>query len=125
MRILDQNMMKKLSFPDYEVEKMEFFPQTKTLALVVDGGWLDVEDGVQLGKGVLFFKNWENLLIRRYNPLTSIWTNVEELSAEPLRDLCEVKFFNSSVNLCGFGKELGFWLEWQILNTEMYAEFIS
>ena len=123
MRILDKNMMKKLSFPDFDVEKMEFLPQKKMLKIFIDGAWLDIEEGMQLGKGVLFFSDWENLSIRRFDSTIEKWFTVEELRIECLEDLCEVKFSDSTVSLCGFGKKNGQWMEWKIVNTKMHAEF--
>jgi hypothetical protein len=116
-------MIKNLSFPDIEVENMEFSPQEKTLKIFVDGAWLDVDGGVKLERGILFFKEWESLSINRFNSTTEKWSSVEEFEAEPLRDLCEVNFFDSTISLCGFGTQIGQWVEWKIVNAQMYAEF--
>jgi hypothetical protein len=123
MRSLNEDMMKNLSFPDFEVEKMEFFPQEKTLKIFVEGAWLDLDGGSKLGKGALFFKEWDSLSINRFDPATEKWSLVEGIPVEPLRDLCETKFFDSTVSLCGFGKQMGQWLEWKIVNAKMHAEF--
>lgn len=123
MTYLDAQMMKNLSFPDFEVEKMELSPQEKTLKIFVEGAWLDIDGGTKLGKGVLFFKGWESLAINRFNPITEKWSLVEEVSPETLRDLCEIKFFDASISLSGFGKTLGQWMEWRISNVDMHAEF--
>lgn len=111
-----------LSFPDFDVEKMEFSPQEKTLKVFVQGAWLEENGGEMLGKGVLFFNNWESLSINRLDPVTDIWTLLENIP-EYLVDLCEVRFLNSDVHLCGFGKTTGRWLEWRLKHTEMHAEF--
>lgn len=123
MHILDEDMMKNLSFPDFDVEKMEFNPEKKTLKVFVEGAWLDVNGGVLLNKGVLFFSDWDSISISRYDNDLEKWVEVEINNAEELRDLCEVIWSNSNVHLCGFSRQLGDWTEWKIFNTKMHAEF--
>ncbi|MES2344535.1 MAG: hypothetical protein V4494_01160 [Chlamydiota bacterium] len=123
MKKINKKMMKNLSFPDFEVEKMEFSSQEKTLRIFVEGAWLDIDGGSKLGKGVLLFTGWETLSITKFNSNTQKWSPLEEFSAQPLKDLCEVKFFDSTVSLSGFSKETGQWIEWKIVNTKMCAEF--
>ncbi len=123
MKNLNEDMMKNLSFPDFEVEKIQFSPQEKILEIFVEGAWLDIDGGIKLGRGVLFSKEWQSLSINRFNPITEKWSTVEEFSPEPLRDICEFKFFDSTVSLYGFGKHVGQWIEWRIVNAEMHAEF--
>ena len=125
MKNLDKTMMKNLSFPDFEIEKMEFSSQRKILKLFVEGAWLEANGGTKLGKGVLFFNDWVSISISKFDPSIEKWVSVEESTPEMLRDLCEVKFFNSNVSLCGFGRNSGQWLEWKITHTKMSAEFES
>lgn len=115
MKILNEKMVKNLSFPDFEVEKI--------LKIFVKGAWLEMDGGIQLGKGILFFKNWKSLSINRFNPTSEKWSPMEK--AESLKDLCEVKFFDSITSLCGFGNHTGQWIEWKIANAKMHAEFDS
>jgi hypothetical protein len=123
MRNLDEIMMRSLSFPDFNVEKMEFLPEQKILKVFVEGAWLGINGGTVLGKGVLFFNDWDVSSISRYDPILEKWYELEISNSEELRDLCEVKFSNSNISLCGFGKKLGQWLEWKISNAKMHAEF--
>ncbi|MBA3958487.1 MAG: hypothetical protein H0X51_08890 [Parachlamydiaceae bacterium] len=123
MKNLDEMMMRSLSFPDFNVEKMEFLPEKKILKVFVEGAWLEIDGGTALGKGVLFFNDWDVLSINRYDPILEKWNEIEISNSEELRDLCEVKFFNSNISLCGFGKWVGQWLEWKITNAKMHAQF--
>ena len=125
IKSLNESMMKKLSFPDFEVEKMEFSLKEKILKIFVEGAWLDINEGIKLGKGILFFNEWESLSINRFNSSTKRWSMVDESSLEPLRDLCEVKFFDCTISLSGFGKKFGQWMEWKIVKATMHAEFES
>ncbi len=123
MKILDENMMKNLSFPDFDVEKIEFSPKEKKLKIFVEGAWLDINGGFELGKGVLCFSNWEDLSISRFDPCAEKWSNISEVKVEPLKDLCEVRFDDSTICLYGFGKQIGHWMEWKIQKAKMHAEF--
>lgn len=123
MKSLDEKMMQYLSFPDMQVEKMEFEPQNKRLDILVNGAFLDVNNIGILGRGVLHFNDWESISIRRFDPFSEEWLETDNVEPEELKDLCEVCFTSSDVSLCGFGKTIGNWLEWKIKNTKMRAEF--
>ena len=123
MKILDEKKMQNLSFPDFDVEKIEFVPEEKKLKICVEGAWLDIDEGSQLGRGILYFSDWENLSISRFDPQAEKWSYLNEPAIEPLRDLCEVKFTDSTIFLCGFGKQTGHWMEWKIRKAKMHAEF--
>lgn len=123
MKILDEKLMKNLSFPDFDVEKMEFNPEKKTLKVFVTGARLEIDGGLLLDNGFLFFWEWGNLSIIRYDHVIDKCFELEFSNAEELIDLCEVKWLNSDVFLCGFGKQIGQWVEWRIFNTKMHAEF--
>lgn len=113
--------MKYLSFPDFGVEKVEFIPKEKKLIIVIEGAYLDQNDGQILGKGMLYFNDWEEISFRKYDCHTDTWSVVNESDFEPLQDICEEKFDDSVVYLCGFSKSQ--WMEWKIQNAKMYAEF--
>ena len=123
MKILDEKTMKNLSFPDFDVEKIEFSPEGNELKIFVEGACLDINGGSLLGKGILYFKDWENLSMSWFDPNTEKWLDVNEAAIEPLKDLCEVKFVDSTIYLYGFGKQFGYWMEWKIQKTKMHAEF--
>ena len=123
MKILDEKIMKNLSFPDFDIEKIELSFKEKQITIFVDGAWLDIDGGSQLGKGVLYFNDWENLSISRFNPHTEKWSDANESAIEPLKDLCEVKFVGSTICLYGFGAQIGHWMEWRIQKAKMHAEF--
>jgi len=125
MKTLNKEKIKNLSFEDFNVEKMIFSNNEKTLRIFVDGAWFISNDISQLGKGILFFNDWERLTINRYNPNTEEWSTINELTIEPLQDICEMKFFDSTICLYGFGKKIGYWMEWKIYKTKIRAEFDS
>ena len=115
--------MKHLSFPDFEVSKMELSSLDRMLQIQIEGAWLDVEGGMQLGKGTLFFYGWENLQISRFDPITEKWSIIGGASDEILRDLPDVSFSESITCLYGFGRSSGQWMEWKITRVKMRAEF--
>lgn len=123
MIILNEQSIKKLSFPDFDVERMEFSPTEKILNIFVEGAWLKIDGGKELGKGFLFFSEWESLSINSFHPIAETWSLVKEDSTERLKDLCRVQFNDLFVSLAGFGDEEGHWMEWKIVKPKMYAEF--
>lgn len=118
---IDEMNMRNLSFPDFEMEKMEFSPEKKTLKIFMKSVWLEENDEKRLGKGILFFNNWESISVNKLDPVTKAWVMVENIYPEHLKYLFEFKIFNSSICLYGFGKKSQ--LEWKIINTQMHAEF--
>lgn len=120
---LNADMMTFLSFPDFEVIKMDFKPCDKALNIYMEGAWLDLNGGEKLGKGVLLFENWISLTIQTFDSTLEKLTTVDLEKFEPLRDICEIIFTNSSVTLCGFTKYTGLWTELNIYNASMHAKF--
>lgn len=59
----------------------------------------------------------------KFDPHSEKWLHLNEPAIEPLKDICEVKYDDSSICLYGFGKHLGYWLEWKIQKAKMHAEF--
>lgn len=123
MKILDETTMKNLSFPDFEVEKIEFSSEEKKLKIYIEGAWLDLNGGCQLGRGILYFNDWEDFSINRFDPQTEKWSHINASDVDPLKDICEVKFSDTFICLYGFGKQIGHWLEWKIQKAKMHAEF--
>lgn len=93
------------------------------MKIFIDGAWLDIDGGIQLGKGVLYFNDWDNFSINRFDPYTEKWVNMNRSELEFLKDICEVKFANSKVCLYEFGKQMSQWLEWKFEKANMHAEF--
>lgn len=121
MKILSNRLMQNLAFsPDFDVETFEFLPEEKKLKIAIEGAWLE-ED--QLGRGSLYFHAWENLSIRKYDSAADKWSSLHGSAIEPLEDLCEVVFADTTVCLSGFGTKSGQWVEWTIQNAQMHAEF--
>lgn len=123
MQISDISMLKKLSFPDIDVEGMDLLLHQKILKIYVDGGFLDIDDGIALPTGIITFKDWKTLSIQKYDSETDQWTPISDLSSETLGDLSEVSFDDSSTSLCGFSIESGYWIEWKIDQAKISAEF--
>ena len=122
MKTLDESMMKYLSFPDFDVKKMHLDSDKKLLTVVVNGGYLNVNGGHLLGDGVLFFNNWTSLTIKKFNSDTNTLVKLDDSSIQYLIDLCRV-IFGPTTLLEGFGAVTRDWLEWEIINAKMHAEF--
>lgn len=121
--ILNEEMIYNLTFPDYTVEKFEFSLKTLQLKIFIDGAFLDLPTNKQsLGRGFLYFYEWSNLSIKRFNSNSNAWINID---MEPLKDICDIKFSNSTISLYGFGAITNNWLELQIHHAKIYAEFTT
>ncbi len=120
---LTASEMKDLSFPDFDVEKMDLSTEHKSLTIVVDGAWLAAEKGIELGRGSMHFDKWQNLSVNKFIYALNNWVKVSDLNIESLMDICDISFSNSSVSICGFSKIDGEWTRWTIENTNMRAEF--
>ena len=111
--------MQNLVFsPDFDVETFEFLPKEKKLKIVIEGAWLE-ED--QLGRGVLYFNDWANLSIRKYDSDADRWSDLNGSGIESLKDFCEVVFADATICISGFGTKTGQWVEWKIQNAKMHS----
>lgn len=122
---LDNELMKGLSFPDFEVLKCEYDGKQRFLKIYVEGAILNSTEVRKLGKGIICFNNWLSLKVSRFDPHLDKWMLLENYSLEPLKDICEINFSDSTVFLFGFGRRLGHWIQWEIIEPNMYAEFES
>ena len=116
--------MNDLSFPDFEVEKMEFSAQQKKLKILVSGAWLNRGGGEALGKGILYFNEWTDISINKFDSQFEQWVRVENVISDGvLKDLCETEFYTNIIYLRGFSTTDGCWLEWKIMGSKSHAEF--
>ena len=123
MKTFNQETIRSFSFPDFEIEKIQFSFDKREIKIFIEGAWLNMGQGVQLGKGILYFNNWEKFLINRFDPYKEQWIHLNKSVIESLQDICDLKFSDSTVYLYGFGKETGQWLQWKFKKTEIHAEF--
>lgn len=84
---------------------------------------MDVDGGYELGKGTLYFSDWDFIKINRFDPFTNVLSPVTCYPVEALKDLCKVDFSSSTIFLAGFGAQIGYWMEWNIVRPKMHAEF--
>ena len=123
MKRLKENEIIRLSFPDFDVRKIDFSNRDKNLKIFLDGAYLDLEEGMELGPGILFFDDWKNFTIRAFDAISDKWTDIDNENFEPLREICEFKFTDSTINLYGFTKHSSKWVEWNIESAKIQAEF--
>lgn len=123
MKIIDSQMMRYLSFPDYDIEKIEFIPESKKLKIFIEGAWLDISGGQKLGKGILFFNDWDEIEIKVFDHENKRWLDLDQSSINQLKDICEIKFLDNSLYLYGFDKKSHLWMECKIVGSKMHSEF--
>ncbi len=79
MKVIDNVMMRHLSFPDFDVISTNYSVDEKTLIITVEGGYLDLDEGILLDEGKLYFYQWDSLHIKRYNStvIISVFSSTE------------------------------------------------
>ncbi len=121
-KTFNEKTINKLSFPDFNIETMEFLPAQKKVLIKIEGALSDDEENI-LGRGFLLFHSWKDISIRSFNYELNEWIDLNQSSADNLKDLCEVKTSDSTITLCGFGKMNGWWTEWTFIDSKLIAEF--
>jgi hypothetical protein len=121
--IINKNLIKHLSFPDYFVTNWEFILEKKILKIDIEAAWLDIDSGIPLGPGFLLLRDWKNLTIRKLEPHIQEWYTLDYSNFEVLEDICEFKEENSIFYISGFGKTSGWWVEWQVESPKIMAQF--
>jgi len=124
MEKIKKSLLPYLSFHDYPIESIELLYKEKRLKFFIDGAYLDINNGIFLGKGTLTFANWESISMKKYDFRIKKWIqiNVAE-NMDPLDEICESSFSKSRVILSGFAKNCGLWMEWEITHAKIVAEF--
>lgn len=127
---IKQDLIRSLYFYDVSVDNMEYNPEEKFLKLYLDGAFIHNKSHVLfanrtdmwLGKGVLIFKDWSSISIRRIIP----GQESRVLDKSNYDKLDEILVFDeaaNSVKFAGFGMVLGRWEEWTIIGSKYYGEF--
>lgn len=101
--------LKALSFPDSRVLATSVDFLRKRAAISVDGAWLDIAGGRELGAGELRLTEWASVTFQEYLRGSEHWATCE--THVGLKDLCEVELSNDLVVL--FSSTTGNWAEWR------------
>ena len=123
MNIFHPNLLEGLSFPDANVDKVEFRPTDKVLTFFVDRAHLDTgldcNLDYDLDQSSLVIHGWTSMKIRRFDSPKNKWSDVDENVFEPLKDICECQFSKELACLRGFGKHTGQWTEFLIAQAKI------
>ncbi len=122
---LEFEHLSKLSFPDFNILKINLNFDEKKMVIFVDGACLDDQKGVskQLGKGELRFSNWQSFSVRLFNHESNTWIFLPDTNLELLKDICEFQHRNDIFYLRGFGIKSGRWLEYKIEHPHIDFRF--
>jgi hypothetical protein len=110
MRLLTENEMKQLSFPDCIVEEMKFDIPQKIVKIKTDIGYLSSDGGVKLKNCELIIRDWSELKVSLYRAATKQWEKLDVNQIEKLVDICEFEY-DKKIIFRGFGKKTGQWIE--------------
>lgn len=130
MIFVQQNLIKSLCFSDTPVLKMEFSLETKSLKIFVRGSVVKQRSEILqqnnnnpwLGKGVLFFKNWNCIKVNRYVN-EKLHGELDESLFEPLENILSFEEDSDCVKIAGLGYESNYWEEWTIVGSQYHGEF--
>lgn len=110
MRLLTENEMKQLSFPDCIVEEMNFDIPGKTVKIKTDIGYLSSDSGVKLKNCEIIIRDWSELKVSLYRAASKQWEKLDVNQIEKLVDICEFEY-GKKIVFRGFGKKTGQWIE--------------
>lgn len=127
---IGEELIKSLSFDDTPILKTEFYPEQKLLKLYLKGSIVrDNTDSLfmnrkstWLGEGVLVFKDWGSLNIRRYISKNE-FVLINHSEIEPLEDILKFEESENIVRIGGLGMETAHWEEWIIEGSTYFGEF--
>lgn len=91
MSFLNSKELDALSFPDCIVQKMSIDFENKRLEINTDSAWIDLDDGYVIGKCIVVVREWENIIIRRYQSSSKEWEQLDANNWDKLTDICEFK----------------------------------
>lgn len=118
MRILNNDEIEKLSFPDYHVEFIHIDDLKKIAKIETDGAYLLSTEGIRLKKCELTIKNWQSIDIALYRASTKQWENLSLSNIDNLSDICEFEY-GKDIIFRGFGQKTGQWIELKFKNSSI------
>ena len=96
-----------LSFPDERVIAMRLDKPSRVLELDLTGAW----STTRIGPGTLKFRDWHEVIQRRFEHSANHWQLVQSGLEEPIKDICELEVTSERIIVRGFGVQSGSWLE--------------
>jgi hypothetical protein len=118
---LNQNMFNKISFPDYEILKMEVNLENKIIKIEIEGAFLDISEGLFLKRGLIIFNDFNRLEMKYYDDNLEIFVLMK--NRDLLKSIDEFIYDKSKTILKGFGKQTGKWIEYHIFGAKIEAVF--
>ncbi|NGX30332.1 MAG: hypothetical protein K940chlam4_01178 [Candidatus Anoxychlamydiales bacterium] len=119
---IQKALLKKLSFPDFIVQKMTFFELKKRIEIYLNGAYLDINDGKLFASGNLFFYDYQKIEAKLYD--NDKWIDLNPQNYDSLKSIEEFIYINDNVYIKGFGKKTGKWIEYKIVSPKIEANFI-
>jgi hypothetical protein len=120
MKLLTQDELKKLSFPDAVVEDMVINIPNKKLKIKTNGGFLSINRGIELDSCRIIVENWLSIRATVYHAQTKKFENFDE-DIDKLIDICEFEY-GEEIIFRGFGAKGG-WIEIVLSKAFMKVEY--
>lgn len=128
---ISQDTITCLCFHDSHVRKMELISKEKILKIFI--GYADIVDqnnsffkgrtSLELGEGILVFKKWTLLQVKRIDENGKNFEILKESAYEQIEEILKFEEGSDYVKIAGFGVKTGYWVEWIIFGSKYYGEF--
>ena len=117
---IQKDLLNKLSFPDFVVQKMTFFESKKRIDIYIDGAYLDINEGKLFGSGHLFFYDYKKIESKLYD--NDKWIVLMPKNYDSLKSIEEFSYMKGDIYIKGFGKKTGKWIEYKIVSPKIEAD---
>lgn len=106
-----------MTFPDFAVLDFGLDGGGRRLVIEMEGAWLDLDGGREVGHGRLVIEGWSEMVVSRYE--NDAWVDVADATEESLKDICESDI-GPTTTLCGFSARTGLWVRYVFYNTKAH-----
>ena len=120
---IENNLLNKLSFPDFMIKKMVFSDKLKVIEIYIEGDYLDIKGGMFLKNGKIILKNYKRIIAKLFD--NESWKMLTSCNYDELKSLEEFIYLDSNIILKGFGKNTGKWIEYIIFKPLIDVEFVN
>lgn len=103
---INMPMVTALTFPDFPILDFSLEDGARRLRIEMEGAWLDLDGGREIGRGKLIIEGWSDMSVSRFDH--DAWVEIADPLEESLKDICEVEI-GPTTTLSGFSARTGLW----------------
>ncbi len=118
---IQKKLFSKISFPDFEMYKMNVSLIERKIYISIEGAFLDNSKGIVLGQGEIMIKNFSDIEIKLFNDDKIKSLNSKDIDI--LKSIDEYIYEENKIIFKGFGKNTGKWIEYIIYDPSIEMVF--